>query len=89
MNIGERIMAKHTSISLGDHFTSFIDQQIAHGRFGSASEIVRAGLRLLEEHESKVQALRSALIEGEESGPARKFEVDKFLSSMKKAKMNG
>ena len=82
-------MAKHTSISLGDHFTTFIDQQIAQGRFGSASEIVRAGLRLLEEHESKVQALRSALIEGEESGPARKFEVDKFLSSVKKRKKNG
>ncbi len=82
-------MAKHTSISLGEHFTSFIDQQIAQGRFDSASEIVRAGLRLLEEHESKVQALRSALIEGEESGPARKFEVDKFLSSVKKRKKNG
>ena len=82
-------MAKHTSISLGEHFTSFIDLQIAQGRFGSASEIVRAGLRLLEEHESKVQALRSALIEGEESGPARKFEVDKFLSSVNKRKRNG
>jgi len=82
-------MAKHTSISLGEHFTGFIDQQISQGRFGSASEIVRAGLRLLEEHESRVQALRSALIEGEESGPARKFEVDKFLSSVKKRKRNG
>ena len=83
------MMAKHTSISLGDHFSNFIEQQITHGRFDSASEIVRAGLRLLEEHENKVEALRSALVEGEESGPAKKFEVDKFLSSVKKRKKNG
>jgi len=82
-------MAKHTSISLGDHFSNFIEQQVAHGRFDSASEIVRAGLRLLEEHENKVEALRSALIEGEVSGPARKFEVNKFLSVVKKRKKNG
>lgn len=82
-------MAKHTSFSLGEHFTKFIDQKVSQGRFGSASEIVRAGLRLLEERENKVEALRSALIEGEESGPARKFEVDKFLSSVKKRKKNG
>ena len=82
-------MAKHTSISLGEHFTDFIDQQVSQGRFGSASEIVRAGLRMLEEHESKVAALRSALIAGEESGPARKFKADKFLSSMKKRKKSG
>jgi antitoxin ParD1/3/4 len=82
-------MPKHTSISLGEHFTDFIEQQVSQGRYGSASEIVRAGLRMLEEHESKVQALRSALIEGEESGPARKFEVDQFLSSVKKKKKNG
>lgn len=81
-------MAKHTSISLGEHFTDFIDRQVSHGRYGSASEIVRAGLRMLEEHENKVEALRSALIEGEESGPARKFEVGKFLSSVKKRKGN-
>lgn len=84
-------MAKHTSFSLGEHFTHFIDQQISQGRYGSASEIVRAGLRMLEEHESKVETLRSALIEGENSGPAKKFEADKFLSSVKKKKrkLNG
>ena len=61
-------MARNTSISLGVHFDEFISQQLAEGRYGSASEIVRAGLRLLEERESKVRALRVALREGEASG---------------------
>ena len=82
-------MAKHTSISLGDHFTRFIEQQISRGRYGSASEIVRAGLRILEEHESRVEALRSALIEGEQSGEAESFDVDNFLSSVKQSKKDG
>ncbi len=82
----ERRMAKHTSIALGDHFNEFIEDQLARGRYGSASEMVRAGLRLLEEHESKVEALRSALVEGEESGPAKSFDADQFLSSVKKKK---
>ncbi|MCH7704994.1 MAG: type II toxin-antitoxin system ParD family antitoxin, partial [Planctomycetes bacterium] len=55
-------MAKNTSITLGDHFETFIGSQIKAGRFGNASEVVRASLRLLEEHEQKVEALRQALI---------------------------
>ena len=73
-------MSKYTSISLGDHFTSFVERQLAQGRYGSASEVVRAGLRLLEEHETKLEALRAALIEGEESGPARPFDREAFLA---------
>jgi antitoxin ParD1/3/4 len=61
-------MARNTSISLGGHFDEFISQQLADGRYGSASEVVRAALRLLEEREDKLRALRKALRDGEESG---------------------
>lgn len=76
-------MSKSTSITLGDHFTDFIDRQVEHGRFGSASEVVRAGLRLLEEHETKVKALQDALIAGEQSGEPREFNNEAFLTRMR------
>ena len=63
-------MAKNTSVSLGDHFEQFIGSQIDSGRFGSASEVIRAGLRLLETAEGRLEVLRQALSEGERSGRA-------------------
>jgi antitoxin ParD1/3/4 len=73
------IMGRNTSLSLGDHFAEFIDEQIASGRFSSASEVVRAGLRLLEENEARLSALQAALVEGELSGEPEPFDFDKFL----------
>ena len=76
-------MTRNTSVSLGDHFASFIDTQVGTGRFGSASDVVRAGLRLLEEHEAKVRTLQDALIAGENSGSALPFDSGAFLKRMR------
>jgi antitoxin ParD1/3/4 len=76
-------MAHNTSISLGSHFTAFIDAQVSSGRYASASEVVRAGLRMLESHESQVRALQEALKAGEESGAAVPFDPESFLERMR------
>ena len=74
---------KNTSVSLGEHFTNFIDAQVQAGRYGSASDVVRAGLRLLEEHDLKLKALQDALIAGEESGEPAHFDSEGFLRRMR------
>ncbi len=76
-------MGKNTSISLGDHFEGFINEQVLHGRYGSASEVIRASLRLLEEREQKIKALRQALIDGEKSGDAGELDVEKIRNNAK------
>ncbi len=76
-------MPKNTSVTLGTHYEKFISQQLVQGHYGSTSEAIRAGLRLLEERETKLSLLRRALTEGEESGTA-----DYNLKSLN-AELNG
>lgn len=78
-------MARNTSVSLGDHMADFVDGQVKTGRFGSASEVIRAGLRLLEEREAAMQSLRDALDEGERSGPATEFDFEAYLAGRRRA----
>ena len=77
-------MGKNTSFSLGEHFGSFVEAQVNTGRYGSASDVVRAGLRLLEEQETKQAALRAALAEGEASGRSTPFDVEAFIARKRK-----
>jgi antitoxin ParD1/3/4 len=69
-------MSRNTSFSVGDHFSGFIDAQVSAGRYSSASDVVRAGLRLLEEQESRLAVLRAALVEGEQSGVSTRSVQD-------------
>jgi antitoxin ParD1/3/4 len=74
-------VAKNTSITLGEHFEGFITSQINSGRYGSASEVVRAGLRVLEDSESKLTALRQMLMDGEKSGVAE-YSLNTFIAEL-------
>ena len=71
-------MAKNTSISLGPHFDKFIEKQLNSGRYGSASEVIRESLRLLEEQQKNKAALRKALAAGEKSGIVGPIDIDKI-----------
>lgn len=81
---GRLPMARNTSVSLGDYYADFVDRQVTGGRYGSVSDVVRAGLRLLEEHEARLEALRAALAEGETSGAVQPLDVEAFLAAKRR-----
>ena len=78
-------MARKTSVSLGDHFTEFIEKAIESGRYATASEVVRDGLRLLEEEEIQLETLSNALTEGELSGPSNELNLEEFLAARRES----
>jgi antitoxin ParD1/3/4 len=77
-------MARNTSVTLGEHFDEFVINKINEGRFQSVSEVVRAGLRKLEEDETRLSALREKLQAGEESKAITDFDGKKFISKLHK-----
>jgi antitoxin ParD1/3/4 len=74
---------KNTSISLGSYFEQFVNSQVSSGRYKNVSEVIRTGLRLLEEQEQKSIALRNAILEGIDSGIAHDFQPEKHLQKLK------
>ena len=77
------MVARNTSISLDAHFTDFLRREVDAGHYQTASEVVRAGLRLLEEREASLAAVRQALVDGESSGPAAPFDFAAFIAAKK------
>ena len=75
-------MSRNTSVSLSDHFTEFLTRQVASGRYGSASEVVRAGLRLLQERETALEELRGEIAKGEVSGWIEDADVDALFNEI-------
>ena len=90
LNLNQITMGRNTSVSLGDYFEDFVDAKVTQGRYKNASEVIRAGLRLLEEEENKIQILKNAIQEGIDSGIAEDFNPKKHLQALKtKLKSNG
>jgi antitoxin ParD1/3/4 len=77
-------MGKNTSILLGDYFEDFISNEVASGKYSSASEVVRTALRLLESEERKIKELRKALVVGEKSGFVKNFDRKEYLEKIHK-----
>lgn len=80
---------KTTSVALGAYFEDFIKVKISQGRYNNASEVIRAGLRLLEENEKQILALKAAINEGVKSGVAENFNPCEHLNALKAAHSNG
>lgn len=79
-------MSKNTSISLGNYFEQFVQSQVSAGRYKNVSEVIRAGLRLLEDEESKTIALKNAIQDGLNSPRVENFDFDEHLSNLKSAR---
>ncbi len=77
---------KNTSVSLGNYFDQFVSSQVSMGRYKNVSEVIRAGLRLLEDEESKAIALRNAIQKGLESPRVENFNFDENLIQLKAGK---
>ncbi|MFB9078098.1 type II toxin-antitoxin system ParD family antitoxin [Flavobacterium procerum] len=75
-------MAKNTSILLGDYFDNFINSQVKTGRFTSASEVIRAALRMFEEEQTKSEELVKELKKGEKSGFVKDFDRESFIKNL-------
>lgn len=75
-------MTKSARIVLDDELGAFVDRQVREGNYASANDVVEAGLRLLREDNAKLEVLKAALIEGEESGAPVEFDFDDFLEQM-------
>jgi antitoxin ParD1/3/4 len=74
---------RNTSISLGNYFDQFVSSQVSAGRYKNVSEVIRAGLRLLEDEESKILSLRKAIHDGIDSGIAHDFDPEQHLQELK------
>jgi len=82
-------MGRNTSVSLGHYFESFVENNISEGRYKNVSEIIRAGLRLLEDEENRIRVLKNFIQEGVNSGIAQNFNPQKHLAMLKANKKNG
>jgi len=80
------VPGKNTSFSIGAHFMGFVETQVKEGRYGNASDVLRAALRLLEERETHLRALRAALVENEQSGSATAFDFEAYMAGKRAAK---
>ncbi len=82
-------MAKNTSVTLGEHFNNYVESKVEEGRYGSVSEVIRAALRLLEEHDTKLLAVRAAVVDGLHSGPGEPLSFKTFGMEARRRRKNG
>lgn len=76
-------MPRTMTVVVGPHYENFIQSTISSGRYNNASEVMRAALRRLEDEETRLQALRAAIDEGDSSADVENFDSDAFLAELK------